>query len=117
MPSFGTTGALFARHFDILRQLKRRISLLKQSYNSQLDEEKAWDQVDLIIKTLDKGQLYLNFEEISSARSTVNSKGGSKKGEEGKEGEGQDKKQFYEDPTLAEDERKLVEKEEERRRI
>merc|ERR1712060_1007568 len=56
VPSFGTTGALFARHFDILRQLKRRISLLKQSYQSQLDEEKAWDQVDLIIKTLDKGQ-------------------------------------------------------------
>ena len=29
VPSFGTTGALFARHFDILRNLKRRIILLK----------------------------------------------------------------------------------------
>lgn len=28
VPSFGTVGALFARHFDILRNLKRRISLL-----------------------------------------------------------------------------------------
>ena len=32
VPSFGTTGALFARHFDILRNLRRRILLLKQSY-------------------------------------------------------------------------------------
>lgn len=29
VPSFGNTGALFARHFDILRNLKRRIHLLK----------------------------------------------------------------------------------------
>lgn len=29
VPSFGATGALFARHFDILRNLKRRITLLK----------------------------------------------------------------------------------------
>jgi hypothetical protein len=29
IPSFGTTGALFSRHFDILRKLKRRINLLK----------------------------------------------------------------------------------------
>ena len=28
VPSFGTTGALFSRHFDILRNLKRRIVLL-----------------------------------------------------------------------------------------
>ena len=29
VPSFGATGELFARHFDILRTLKRRILLLK----------------------------------------------------------------------------------------
>jgi len=28
VPSFGATGALFARHFDVLKQLKRRIMLL-----------------------------------------------------------------------------------------
>jgi hypothetical protein len=32
VPSFGATGALFAKHFDILRTLKRRILLLKQSF-------------------------------------------------------------------------------------
>jgi len=34
VPSFGTTGALFARHFDILRNLKRRIVLLKQAFET-----------------------------------------------------------------------------------
>jgi len=34
VPSFGTTGALFARHFDILRNMKRRITLLKQAYEN-----------------------------------------------------------------------------------
>lgn len=34
VPSFGTTGALFARHFDILDKLKRRIILLKQAYDN-----------------------------------------------------------------------------------
>ena len=29
VPSFGTTGALFSRHFDILRNLKRRVVLLQ----------------------------------------------------------------------------------------
>ncbi len=35
VPSFGTTGALFARHFDILSRLKRRIYLLSQAFESQ----------------------------------------------------------------------------------
>ena len=34
VPSFGTTGALFSRHFDILRNLKRRVILLQQSYEA-----------------------------------------------------------------------------------
>jgi len=29
VPSFGTTSALFARHFNTLRKLKRRVDLLK----------------------------------------------------------------------------------------
>lgn len=32
VPSFGTTSALFARHFNTLRQLRRRVDLLKQTY-------------------------------------------------------------------------------------
>jgi len=32
VPSFGTTSAIFARHFGTLRKLRRRVDLLKQSY-------------------------------------------------------------------------------------
>jgi hypothetical protein len=32
IPSFGTTSAIFARHFNTLRKLRRRVDLLKQSY-------------------------------------------------------------------------------------
>ena len=42
IPSFGTCGALFSRHFDILRKLKRRIDLLKQAYEAQADDERTW---------------------------------------------------------------------------
>lgn len=34
VPSFGTTGALFSRHFDVLKNLKRRVMLLKLAYES-----------------------------------------------------------------------------------
>ena len=34
VPSFGTAGALFARHFDILSTVKRRVYLLRQAYES-----------------------------------------------------------------------------------
>ncbi len=42
VPSFGTTTALFARHFQTLRLLKRRCDLLKQSYYAQMDEKRSW---------------------------------------------------------------------------
>ena len=32
VPSFGTTSVLFTRHLGTLRQLRRRIDLLKQGY-------------------------------------------------------------------------------------
>lgn len=31
VPSFGATGAIFARHFEVMSNLKRRIVLLQQS--------------------------------------------------------------------------------------
>ena len=46
VPSFGMTSSLFTRHCEILRQLRRRISLLKQAYQYQLDENRSWLQVD-----------------------------------------------------------------------
>jgi len=64
VPSFGTTSALFVRHFQVLRQLKRRVDLLKQSYFSQMDKDKCWEQIDVIIEVLDTGFRYLATEEI-----------------------------------------------------
>lgn len=32
VPSFGATGALFSRHFDVMKNLKRRIILLQNAY-------------------------------------------------------------------------------------
>ena len=62
VPSFGATGALFAKHFDILDKLKRRITLIKQAHINQSDEDVAWEQVDLIIKTLERGIKFLDFD-------------------------------------------------------
>ena len=103
MPSFGTTGALFSRHFDILRNLKRRIVLLKQAFETQQDEERTWDQVGLILKTLEKGCQFLNFDEYRSIKGST-------------AGEGNEK-QFYEDPSLAGDEAKLAAEMDEKRRV
>ena len=64
VPSYGTTGALFARHFDILRNLKRRILLLKQAFESQADEDRTWSHVEKIIQVLNKGCDFLQFEDI-----------------------------------------------------
>jgi len=55
VPTFGMTSSLFVRQFEILRQLSRRIKLLKQAYNLQSDENRSWEQVDLIIEVLDRG--------------------------------------------------------------
>ena len=61
VPSFGTAGALFARHFDILSTVKRRVYLLRQAYESQQDSERTWEQVAEIVRVLDKAILFLSF--------------------------------------------------------
>lgn len=113
VPSFGTVGALFARHFDILRNLKRRIMLLKQSHENQHDDQRSWEYVQQILRTLDKACSFLDFDDVHSSRSsrktTANRDGGDDKGE--------GKKKFYEDPTLHEDEQKMNEVLEEKRRV
>ena len=115
MPSFGTTGALFARHFDILRNLKRRILLLRQAYQNQQDEEKTWEQVAQIIKTLEKGCLFLNFDELTSSKAS--SKPQTAAGPADKEENKQPQKKYYEDPTLAEDEHRMNAELDEKRRV
>ena len=54
VPSFRTTVDVFAQHFLILRELKHRIELLLQAYYSQMDKKKTWEQVNEIVKVLDK---------------------------------------------------------------
>jgi len=63
VPSFSTTGALFARHFDVLKNLKRRLLLLQIAYQQQQDEKRTWDQVQEIIKVLNEGLRFLAFDE------------------------------------------------------
>lgn len=78
IPSFGTTSALFTRHFEVLRKLKRQILLLKQSYIDQADFDRAWEHVDKILEVLDKGCEFLTvddddiFMSLESQASSVN---------------------------------------------
>ena len=53
VPSFGTTGALFARHLSVLDKLKRRIYLLRQASVDQSDSVRAWEQIRLIYDILE----------------------------------------------------------------
>ena len=110
VPSFGATGALFARHFDILRTLKRRILLLKQSFEFQADEERSWDHIRGIIDVLDKGSKFLTFDELVNPTIT-----GSAQAQEQKSRRTTGNKTFYEDPTLEQDQRDLDQKIEEKR--
>lgn len=64
IPSFGTTSAIFAKHFSTLRKLKRRVDLLKQSYYAQMDPDKCWEHVEQILEFMDKGFRFLAPEEV-----------------------------------------------------
>ena len=61
VPSFGTVGALFSKHYHILEQLRRRIELLRRAKVNQLDYDRCWIQIEEIIRVLDKGTHFLNF--------------------------------------------------------
>lgn len=88
IPSFGTTGALFARHFDILSKLRKRILLLEIAFHQQQDPKRCWDQTKQIIKVLNEGCRFLSLDEQT----------GEAKAQE-----------FYEDPTLDKDEADITE--------
>lgn len=78
VPTFGKTSALFIRHFEILRQLRRRISLLQQAYKEQFDEKRSWKEVDEIIEVLERGINFLGFDDvIPQIRMAVNPDGDS----------------------------------------
>ena len=61
IPSFETTGKLFAQHFQILRELKHQIDQLKKAYDKQRSEIRSWDQIDKILNVLNTATFYLNF--------------------------------------------------------
>ena len=63
VPSFGTTSALFIRHLGTLKQLKRRVDLLKQSYYKQMDAQRCWHQIDTIIDVMDSALVYLDTQD------------------------------------------------------
>lgn len=56
----GTMSEMFQDHFHILKSLKRRIILLKQAYFQQKDEPQSIEQIEEILKVLDKGCQFLN---------------------------------------------------------
>lgn len=61
IPSFETTGKIFAQHFQILRELKHQIDQLKKAYDKQRSEIRSWDQIDKILNVLNTAIYYLNF--------------------------------------------------------
>lgn len=63
IPSFDTTGKLFAQHFHILRELKYKIDLLKQACEDQRSDERSWEQIDDIRKVLNQACYFLDFPE------------------------------------------------------
>ena len=46
IPTFQTTSKLFVQHFQILRELKHRIDLLKQAHEDQRSMERSWEQIN-----------------------------------------------------------------------
>ena len=99
MPSFGATGALFARHFDILRTLNRRILLLKQAFEFQADQERSLDHIRGIIAVLDKATKFLSFDHFDTASDNPKEKKKDGEGADDKESNKSQlkEKEFYED--------------------
>ena len=62
-PSFETTSKLFAQHFHILRELRHKIELLRQSKEDQRSLERSWYQVDKILHILQEACAFLDFPE------------------------------------------------------
>ena len=63
VPSFGTTSQLFQQHFAILRNLRHKITLLKNAYELQKSDERSWEQIELILKAIDYACEFLDFPE------------------------------------------------------
>ena len=63
IPSFDTTSKIFSQHFQILRELKHKIDLLKQAYEDQRSIDRSWEQIDAILNVLSQGCYYLDFHD------------------------------------------------------
>ena len=90
IPSYEKTGYIMARHFDVLDKLKRRISLLHQKAYSQVDFDRSWSQIESIIEILDRGTKFLTFDDDDRPSTEF-------------------EQNYYEDPSLDEEEREFQE--------
>ena len=61
VPSFSTSSALFAQHFSILRELRKRIDAMKNALEDQRDEEASWRALEKIMNILEAACNFLNF--------------------------------------------------------
>ena len=87
VPSFQTTGKIFAAHLEILRDLRKQTKMLKQAYFNQMDKNRSWEQVDQILIILRNAESFLddtisnnvqdmtdNLSQVSDILEEVNSK-------------------------------------------
>jgi hypothetical protein len=58
----GTITEIFLNHVNTLKQLKKRVLLLKGASDRQVDQGHAWDHIAAITKTLEDGCEYLSVE-------------------------------------------------------
>ena len=61
VPSFSSSTALFAQHFSIIRELKKRVEALRNSCVEQRDEENSWIALEKVLGLLDAALRFLNF--------------------------------------------------------
>ena len=82
IPSFQTTGKLFAQHFQILRELQHRVQLLRKAKDKQRSEDQSWYQIDEILAVLANALRFLSFPDSNLSQRMVPAAGGSPGGEE-----------------------------------
>ena len=61
VPSFSTSSALFAQHFSILRELRKRVDAMKNALEDQQDQEASWRALEKIMSMLESACNFLNY--------------------------------------------------------
>lgn len=63
VPSISSLTKIFAKHFNTLDKLYRRISLIKQAYMKQVEIEGCWEHIEQVLTILDQGSKYLKLQD------------------------------------------------------